>query len=381
MKKSIATLGFTLIELLVVITIIAILASILLPALARAREAAMRISCMSNLKQMGLIFELYSNEHSGNYPQGAPNNYWGETDRIVSVTPYVAGTNTPYPRNFVRNNFIFDTREIFPDYLNDLMVLVCPSGITGRSVEKRRFYMDESFADDRIDQTLYKDTRNNLPLSRLSGLRPDWECVTDQMYLYLPYAIKTEEQGIFLMDELAYRMYMGLTDFMKDSIQVDLVRTPAAEGRGPGGGNTYYRLGKGVGRYFIQDINNAGSTVLSDSSLAVMFDAVSEQGLAKFNHLPQGGNVLFMDGHTEFVSYKQSNALAANYNKFSSNPIPYTTDFIEVLRANFYDNSRLINIPPWCGNRLPETAYEPRYWYYPNDTMYKDLIFTLPSPH
>ena len=66
---------------------------------------------------------------------------------------------------------------------------------------------------------------------------------------------------------------------------------------------------------------------------------------------------------------------------FSSNPIPYTTDFIEVLRANFYDNSHLINVPPWCGNRLPETPYEPRYWYYPNDTLYKDLAFTLPTAH
>ena len=381
MNKRHAARGFTLIELLVVITIIAILASMLLPALARAREAAMRTSCMSNLKQMGLVFEMYANEHSGNYPQGAPNSAWGETNRVVSTTPYVAGTNTAYPRNFVRNNYIFDTRELFPDYLPDIGVLVCPSGITGRSIDKKRFYMDESFAEDRIDQTLLNDSRNSQALSQLLGPRPDWECVTDQMYLYIPYAIKTEEQAIFLMDELAYRMYMGKTDFMKDSISVDLVRTPAAEGRGPGGGNTYYRLGKGVGRYFINDINNAGNSVMSESSIAVMFDAVSEAGIAKFNHLPLGGNVLFMDGHAEFVPYKQSNKVSSNFNRFSSNTIPYTTDFVEVLRANVYDNSRLINVPPWCGNRLPETSYEPRYWYYPNDTLYKNLSFTLPAAY
>lgn len=89
--KAKRTDGFTLIELLVVIAVIAVLMSILLPALGRARDQARRVACGNNLKQIGTSLHMYGNDYNGKLPLNANPGYWW-WDIAYSTTDYIIGT-------------------------------------------------------------------------------------------------------------------------------------------------------------------------------------------------------------------------------------------------------------------------------------------------
>jgi prepilin-type processing-associated H-X9-DG protein len=226
------------IELIIgLVVVVGILAAFLVSAFNHGREAARQATCQKNLEQFGEFYERFAMESMGErFPQLS-----NEAGRLM-FSPHESSRSGP----------------VYPSYLSDLEVFVCPG-------------------DDDAE------------LVHEPGASEDPELlIDDHSYFYLGYMVVNEEE--LAAFAVAYKAHLAEGKAFLDDL-------PVPEGTGTLGGDAFEHLHLWTSAWhYYPEAVRIGKLLASMPVIPIMVERPE-------NHIPQGGNVLFMDGHVEFLRY------------------------------------------------------------------------------
>jgi prepilin-type N-terminal cleavage/methylation domain-containing protein len=275
--------GFTLIELLVVIGIIALLMSILLPAMAKARIAANKTKCASNLRQLGQFIVLFAHDHGGRIPDGHNTPYYG-----------VGGWWPAWM--YTKDYFV-----LTDDYGADQRLFICPFSDRADKGPKSFTYGEGSEFTARLESDSLPDNPHKVkdgdPDLTEYWFEFDYQYFGRNAQSDLPPFGSNPDGAPFEVTKLTRNTRMGTTDDVNPPLMADLAYYQP--GGGYGTATNLYRFNHG------RTWTTSGFTRVLSMSPWYVATVTEHRGDVRVN-------VLYRDGHVtekplDLTSYYESN--------------------------------------------------------------------------